>query len=94
VASESVESRTGLTGAERSVTISIETMTKVEQIEHEVQSLTGDELGDFRSWFAEFDARVWDRQFEDDVQSGKLDAVADRARRFFEVGFQNRSKRT
>jgi len=70
----------GLTGAARDATISIEAMTKVEQIEHEVQTLTDDELGDFRNWFAEFDARVWDRQFEDDVQSGKLDAVADRAR--------------
>ena len=65
-------------------------MTKVEQIEHEVQTLTDDELGDFRNWFAEFDARVWDRQFEDDVQSGKLDAVADRARRAHEAGESSR----
>jgi hypothetical protein len=65
-------------------------MTKVEQLEHEVQSLSGDELGHFRSWFAEFDARVWDRQFEEDVQSGKLDAVADRARRAHEAGKSSR----
>jgi hypothetical protein len=65
-------------------------MTKLELIEHEVQSLTGNELGDFRRWFAEFDARVWDRQFEDDVQSGKLDAVADRARRAHDVGESSR----
>jgi hypothetical protein len=65
-------------------------MTKVERIEREVESLTGDELGDFRSWFAEFDARVWDRQFEDDVQSGRLDAVADRARRAHDAGESSR----
>ena len=54
-------------------------MTKVAQIEHEVQSLTGDELGDFRRWFAEFDASAWDRQFDTDVRAGKFDSLADQA---------------
>ena len=26
----------------------------------------------FRVWFAEFDAEVWDRQFEEDVAAGRL----------------------
>ncbi len=34
-----------------------------------------------REWFADFDAEVWDRQFEADVQAGKLDAMAERALR-------------
>jgi hypothetical protein len=30
----------------------------------------------FRSWFAEFDANDWDRQFESDARNGKLDGLA------------------
>jgi hypothetical protein len=61
-------------------------MTRVEQIEYQIKVLTGDELGDFRHWFTEFDAQAWDRQFEDDVQSGKLDCIADRALRAHSAG--------
>ena len=65
-------------------------MTRIEQIEHQVQDLSGDELGDFRRWFAEFDAEAWDRQFEDDVQAGKLDGIAERALRAHAVGESSR----
>ena len=33
----------------------------------------------FRDWFAEFDAGIWDRQFEDDGAAGRLDALAEEA---------------
>lgn len=54
-------------------------MTTVQEIEKAVQRLPERELDSFRSWFEEFDARAWDRQLEQDVQSGKLDAMADQA---------------
>ena len=54
-------------------------MTKIEKLEHEVRDLTPKELAEFREWFATFDAAAWDRQFETDVKSGKLDALADAA---------------
>ena len=54
-------------------------MGNVENIEKQVQQLSADELAEFRRWFAEFDAQLWDRQFESDVKSGKLDALADEA---------------
>ena len=54
-------------------------MSKVENIEQEVQDLTPSELAAFRRWFFEFDAQVWDRQIEEDVRSGKLDKLADEA---------------
>jgi hypothetical protein len=54
-------------------------MTKIEKLEHEVRDLTPKELAQFREWFAAFDAVEWDRQFEADVKSGKLDALADAA---------------
>ena len=48
-------------------------MSRVESIEHDIQRLNEDELADLRRWFAEFDAESWDRQFEDNVRTGKLD---------------------
>jgi len=38
-------------------------------------------LAAFRASFAEFDGEIWDRQFEQDVAAGRLDALADVARR-------------
>ncbi len=56
-------------------------MRKVEEIEEEIRNLSGSELAEFRKWYAEFDAQAWDRQFEADVKSGKLDALGEAARR-------------
>lgn len=56
-------------------------MTKIEQLEQQVQSLSKDELAQFREWFVEFDWAMWDRQLERDVAAGKLDALADKALR-------------
>ena len=56
-------------------------MERVERIERDVQGLSREELARFRQWFATFDAEAWDRQFEADVQAGRLDALADRALR-------------
>ena len=49
------------------------------EIETAIAGLPPDELSKFRVWFAEFDAEEWDRQFEDDVKTGQLDALADEA---------------
>ena len=54
-------------------------MSKIEALERQVQDLSEEELAAFRRWFAEFDAEVWDRQFEADVKAGKLDALAEKA---------------
>jgi hypothetical protein len=56
-------------------------MTKVQEIEQQISHLTPEELAVFRKWFADFDAEIWDRQLESDVQEGKLDALARRALR-------------
>lgn len=51
-------------------------MTRVEEIERAVQDLTPEDLREFRTWFQEFDARVWDEEIERDVDAGRLDALA------------------
>ncbi len=54
-------------------------MSTAEEIERAVSGLSRDELSRFRAWFLEFDAEVWDRQFEEDVAAGRLDALAGEA---------------
>jgi hypothetical protein len=61
-------------------------MSRVQQIESEIQRMSPEELSVFRAWFAEFDADAWDRQFELDVKAGKLDDLAARALRDHESG--------
>jgi hypothetical protein len=56
-------------------------MSTVRDIEVAVSKLSTEELSTFRRWFAEFDAEAWDRQFEQDVAGGRLDALADEALR-------------
>ena len=53
--------------------------TKVEEIERAVSQLSDEELVQFRTWFAEFDAANWDRQFEADIAAGRLDTLAEKA---------------
>jgi hypothetical protein len=61
-------------------------MSTVQEIEQAVSRLSGEELARFREWFGQFDAMIWDEQFEADVQSGRLDDIADQAIRDFRAG--------
>ena len=61
-------------------------MSKVENLEKEIQQLSPEELAEFRHWFADFDAQLWDHQLESDVKAGKLDALAEKALRAHAAG--------
>ncbi len=61
-------------------------MTRVEEVEREVRSLSAEELSVFRQWFFDFDSAVWDRQIEDDTHQGKLADLADAALRDHRAG--------
>ena len=61
-------------------------MSSVKEIESAVARLSREELARFRSWFAEFDADAWDRQFEADAAAGRLDALGDEALRDLDEG--------
>ena len=54
-------------------------MSTVQEIKEAVTQLADEELAAFREWFAEFDAALWDRQFEADVAAGRLDQLAEEA---------------
>jgi len=51
----------------------------VQELQAAVSQLSAQELARFREWFEEFEAKMWDEQFEKDVKSGKLDHLAEQA---------------
>jgi hypothetical protein len=61
-------------------------MTKLEDIEKAVTKLAPAELAKFRAWFEAFDAALFDEKIGRDVESGKLDRLADKARADFHAG--------
>jgi len=61
-------------------------MSTVPEIESAVRALSAQDLAAFRKWFVEFDAGLWDQQFQDDVAQGRLDQLADEALRDLQSG--------
>jgi hypothetical protein len=56
-------------------------MTTVAEISGTVRRLPNRELAKFRKWFTEFDAAAWDRETDEGVASGRLEALAREALR-------------
>ena len=48
-------------------------MTRIEEIQAEIISLSEEEFAYLRMWFSEMDWEKWDRQIEANSESGKLD---------------------
>ncbi len=61
-------------------------MSELEQLEQQVLNLPSQDLAQFREWFLEFDARVWDQQIEADLKEGKLDGLIAEARAELKAG--------
>ena len=54
-------------------------MTTVQAIEAAVEQQAPEQRAEFRAWFEAFDAHEWDMQMEQDLQSGRLDWLAEEA---------------
>ena len=50
-------------------------MRNAKDIEEAIESLPKAELNEFRAWFAQYDAEIWDTKIEEDTLSGKLDRL-------------------
>ena len=61
-------------------------MSRMERITKEIEQLAPEELAAFREWFLQFDAQLWDQQFENDVKAGRLENAAERALRDHRAG--------
>ena len=54
-------------------------MTRVEEIQSAIASLSPDEYARLRQWFVERSWESWDREIEADVACGKLDFLIEEA---------------
>jgi len=61
-------------------------VNKVRDIQSAIQKLSKEDKVALREWFDQLDAEEWDRQFEEDAKSGKLDDLAKRATADFRSG--------
>ena len=61
-------------------------MLTIQEIEQAVLKLSSEDIVRFREWFEELDAQIWDKQFEMDAKSGKLDDLANQAIADFRSG--------
>jgi hypothetical protein len=54
-------------------------MAQLVEIKKEIEALPKQEYINLRQWFAEKDWEIWDKQIEEDSNSGKLDFLAKEA---------------
>ena len=58
----------------------------IEQIEKAILNLSENDFIKLRNWLLELDYEQWDQQLEQDINKGKLDALAKEALAEFEAG--------
>ena len=54
-------------------------MTTVSELQKVILGLSEAEYAELRSWLLDEDWERWDREFDEDVNAGKLDALASEA---------------
>jgi hypothetical protein len=55
-------------------------MSRVEQIEKEIEQLSPHEFSEIARWVLELDQKRWDNQMDRDAASGKLDFLREEAK--------------
>ena len=58
----------------------------VKEIENAIAELSKDELARLAAWFADHQARVWDKQIAQDLDAGKLDTLLKEVDTEFDAG--------
>jgi hypothetical protein len=58
----------------------------VTEIESAITELTSKDLDELISWLAQYHAKIWDRQIEEDLEAGRLDTVLAEVDREYEAG--------
>lgn len=61
-------------------------MTKLEQIQSSIETLSAGEVAKLREWLSELDARLFDEKIARDAKTGKLDALIKEARANLKAG--------
>jgi hypothetical protein len=58
----------------------------VTEIEAAITELTSDDLAELMSWLENYHAKLWDKQIEQDLETGRLDKVLAEVDREYEAG--------
>ena len=58
----------------------------VKDIEQAITQLPNRELTELMSWLQDYHHQVWDKQIEDDLDSGRLDSLIAEAEKEYEAG--------
>ena len=56
------------------------------EIKTAVMNLNKTELSELLGWLEEYQESLWDKQIEEDIQSGKFDSLIEKARKEFKEG--------
>ena len=64
----------------------VQIMSTVQEIEKAITQLPKNDFGVLSEWLEEFEEKMWDNQFEEDVQSGRLEKLANEAIADFRAG--------
>lgn len=59
----------------------------IEQIENAILNLSKTDFTKLRNWLLDLDYQQWDQQLEQDINEGKLDALAQEALAEFEARY-------
>ncbi len=58
----------------------------VAEIESAIEKLPPNEVSKLSKWFIEFEAGIWDKKIERDLQNGKLQSLIEEAEKDFVEG--------
>jgi hypothetical protein len=55
--------------------VSTLTCMSIQDIEHAITELSPGDVAELMCWLTEYHAKIWDRQIEEDLESGRLDSL-------------------
>jgi hypothetical protein len=58
----------------------------IQEIESAITQLPPEQLVELSEWFEEYLAQAWDKQLEEDIQTGRLDSLLKKAAQSYEAG--------
>jgi hypothetical protein len=59
---------------------------KIEDIEAAITQLSIDDVAELLAWLEGFHAQLWDKQIEEDLEAGRLDALMAEVEAEYEAG--------
>jgi hypothetical protein len=59
----------------------------VKEVESAIAQLSPKELAELMAWLEEYHAQIWDKQIEEDLEAGRLDALLAEVDKEYEAGY-------